>query len=114
LDALRARKAELSAEILRLALLMREIDSDIGKAILERKRRHLAEVQRSYYSIDVTRHPNVVIANLAGIIGVERTIRDDIALYENPHERKKSVDSEIALCDDLIAEKEKEDSLRRR
>jgi hypothetical protein len=107
-------RKQLAAQALELHNLAKEADSDFCKMAIERKKKHLKAHQESYFHIDVTQNHNDVVAILAGMIGVERTIRDDIELYENVRDKKKVVDEMIRVCDDVIPRKEKEVSSHRR
>lgn len=114
LEDVKRLRTELLGDAAKISLMLKEIDSDIGKEMLNRQKKHLKDLQESYFNIDVTDYPNVVVAKLAGMIGQELEVRDNIKLYENPIKRKKELDEQIAMCDDVISNKEKEVTIQRR
>ena len=107
-ENLKVHRDWLVAEATRVGELAAEAGSKFGKIYLKRKRDHLQLLRQQYFTINMTQHPNLIIAQLAGLIGEERIVRDDIKLYEHPENIKKSLDEELATCDSIIRDKEEE------
>jgi hypothetical protein len=112
-NELKARISDLVQEADALAKFLSEKSNPAVKAFLARKRKHLDEIRNAYRRIDVTDYPNVVVAKLAGAIGQEMIVMDDIALFDEVENKKKLVDREIKACHDEVEHRQKERSVER-
>lgn len=114
LNELKKLRESISQDIPKLQALLVFIESEHGKEVIGRLKSHLEDIRDSYMSIDCTTHPNVVVAKLASMAGAEREVRDLLDMYENPIKRKKELDAQLAICDDVIRDKERDSIHARR
>jgi len=103
-----AEQLEALQECRRVALRRTKIaDSEAVKLHLEELELRRREIQRQYRSINVKIHPSTVVATLAALQGQEEEVRDQIRVWQTAKKKQKSIDAEIALCENILVERQK-------
>jgi len=72
------------------------------KAICEKIRADLLSLWKCYGDIDATRHPNIVVAQLAKLQGAEQRMKDELVRFASRVESKKVLDEQLTLCNAAI------------
>jgi hypothetical protein len=71
----------------------------------------LAVVRASYSVIDISQPAHTVAAMLASQQGREKEILEQLNLWRDVKERKKLLDEEISMCEEIISEKNSQHQL---
>jgi hypothetical protein len=79
--------------------------SEAHKSLIQELRLRIETVLRDYVTIDATQYPNVVVARLATMQAQEREARHMLNLWTNVKEVLKQVDSDLQVCESVLAER---------
>ena len=113
-DQLLERTEDLKALRQDFVLQAKDVESAVGKRMLERKKTALDVTRKAYAGINILDNPAVVVAALARIQGEERVIKEDLAILTHPDRGIQRVDEELALCKEIYDLKCAQQSVERR
>lgn len=84
-----------------------EADSPVGRRILERKKVELQNLREEYGKIAVGgKSDNSVVRYLIWKQAKEEYLAEDIDIMESSENNSEVVDTVMAMCDDVVAERE--------
>jgi len=114
IDDLKKFRREILKEKVKNAERLAEASTPIGLRILERHRKELADVLKEYGEIIVRgRDAQAVVLELSGTQHRERFLNNEIANMEDAKNIAEGLDSQLAVCDDVLRSKENRAHLER-
>lgn len=115
LDELKQFKSEVMEQRYAMKDRVAELNTEIGKRILARKKSELEKVRREYNEIKVLgQNPQDVILKLHLCQSRERFLSKDIEDIEKPKKVVDLFDKQLTLCNNIRQLKEKKSQMERK